>query len=188
MLGQIRTQITRGELMKRLGRHAAWLGWVVAGVLALSAGGVAFAANNSDRSSNTAQLRDLVFSQAQQGNEQGGNANQGGNARRLLGLRGGKLGMVGGKLLHSETTVQTGNGTRTFVVARGTVTALSGSSITITSSDKVATTFAINGDTRYGFQDFKQPQAQLRTGQTALAVGTKSGGSAAATRIITQGS
>jgi hypothetical protein len=181
--------------MKRLGRHAAWLGWVVAGVLALSVGGVAFAANNgsSDRGSNTPQVRDLVFPLAQdvqQGTNQSGKPNdkQGAVARRLLGLRGGRLGMVGGRLLHSETTVQTDNGTKTFVVARGTVTALSGSSITITSSDKVATTFAINGDTRYGFQNFEQPQAKLRTGQTALAVGTKSGGSATATRIITQGS
>jgi hypothetical protein len=176
--------------MKRLGRHAAWLGWVVAGVLALSVGGVAFAANNSDRGSNTPELGNLVFAQAQQGNPQGGNLKDkpGAIGRRLLGLRGGKFGMLGGNLLHSETTVQTDNGPRTFVAARGTVTALSGSSITITSSDKVATTFAINGDTRYGFQNFTQPQAQLRTGQTALAIGTRSGGSATATRIITQGS
>jgi hypothetical protein len=181
--------------MKRLGRHAAWLGWVVAGALALSVGGVAFAANNSssDRGSNTPQVHDLVFPLAQemqQAPNQSGKPGdkQGAVGRRLLGLRGGKLGMVGGNLLHSETTVQTANGPKTFVVARGTVTALSGSSITITSSDKVATTFAINGDTRYGFQNFKQPQAQLRTGQTALGVGTKSSGSATATRIITQGS
>jgi hypothetical protein len=171
--------------MKRLGRHAAWLGWVVAGVLALSAGGVAFAASNGDHGTDTAPLRDLVLSQAQgsqQGNQQG---NRGG--KWFPGPGRGKFGL-GGRLLHSETTVQTDNGTRTFVVARGAVTALSGSSITITSSDKVATTFAINGDTRYGFQNFKQPQAQLRTGQTALAIGTRSGGSATATRIITQGS
>jgi hypothetical protein len=177
--------------MKRLGKHAAWLGWVVAGVLALSVGGVAFAANSSDRGSSTPELRDLVFAQAQQGNSTQGATprdKQGAIAKRLWGLRGGKFGMLGGNLLHSETTVQTNNGPKTFVVARGTVTALSGSSITITSSDKVATTFAINGDTRYGFQNFTQPQAQLRTGQTALAVGTRSGGSTTATRIITQGS
>jgi hypothetical protein len=181
--------------MKRLGRHAAWLGWVVAGVLALSVGGVAVAANNgsSDRGSDTPQVQDLVFPLAQdvqQAPDQSGKPDdkQGPAHGRLLGLRGDKLGRVGGKLLHSETTVQTADGPKTFVVARGTVTAVSGSSITITSSDKVATAFAINGDTRYGFQNFKQPQAQLRTGQTAVAVGTKSGGSATATRIITQGS
>jgi predicted lipid-binding transport protein (Tim44 family) len=176
--------------MKRLGRHAAWLGWVVAGVLALSAGGVAFAANNDRASHDEAPLRDLVFAQAQstqpnQGNQQDKNGGRAfGGLRR--GLLAGKLG--GGELLHSETTLQTKDGVKTFVVARGQVTALSGSSITITSSDKVATTFAINGDTRYGFQNFKQPQAQLRNGQTAVAIGTRSGDTTTATRIITQGS
>jgi hypothetical protein len=178
--------------MKRLGRRAAWLGWVVAGVLALSAGGVAFAANSGDHGSDAAPPRDLVFAQTQstQGN-QAGNA-QGRDQRRQgfpglrRGLFGGRLG--GDRLLHSETTVNTDNGVKTFVIARGQVTALSGSSITITSSDKVATTFAINGDTRYGFRNFKQPQAQLRTGQTATAIGTKSGNTITASNIATEGS
>lgn len=178
--------------MKRLGRHAAWLGWVVAGVLALSAGGVALAANDSDRGSSSAPAHDLVFAQAQ-GN-QGGTA-QGNNGRNgFPGLRPGLFGRgllggrLGGRLLHSETTVDTGNGVKTYVIARGEVTALSGSSITITSSDKVATTFAINSDTRYGFRNFKQPEAQLRTGQTAIAIGTRSGDTTTATIIATQGS
>src|SRR6266536_3119017 len=54
--------------MNRLGRRTAWLGWVVAGVLALSAGGVAFAANNSgDRATDTAPVRNLglLFAQTQ---------------------------------------------------------------------------------------------------------------------------
>jgi hypothetical protein len=177
--------------MKRLGKHAAWLGWVVAGVLALSAGGVAFAANNGDRGTDSAPLRDLVFAQAQ-GANQGSNAPvkpQANGRKGFPGLARGLLGgRAGGQLLHSETTVNTDSGVKTFVVARGQVTALSGSSITITSSDKVATTFAINSDTRYGFQNLKQPEAQLRTGQTALALGTKSGNAATATRIVAQGS
>jgi len=173
--------------MKRLSRHAAWLGWVVAGVLALSAGGVAFAASNSDRGSDPAPLRDLVFSQVQSG--QGSNAqgnNQGKGFPRLH--RGRFGGRLGGQLLHSETTVDTGSGVKTYVIARGEVTALSGSSITITSSDKVATTFAIDSGTRYGFRNFKEPQAQLKTGQTAIAIGTKSGNAVTATNIATEGS
>ncbi|HEX8858401.1 MAG TPA: hypothetical protein VGC06_04775 [Actinomycetes bacterium] len=176
--------------MKRLGRHAAWLGWVVAGVLALSAGGVAFAANNDRASHDQAPLRDLVFTQAQSTRPNPGNQQDKNGGRAFPGLRrgllAGKLG--GGALLHSETTLQTKDGVKTFVVARGQVTALSGSSITVTSSDKVATTFAINGDTRYGFQNFKQPQAQLRNGQTAVVIGTRTGNTTTATRIITQGS
>jgi hypothetical protein len=174
--------------MKRLGRRAAWLGWVLAGVLALSAGGVAFAANNNERGPDPASppLHDLVFAQAQ-GN-QGGNA-QGDERKGFPALRRGLLaGRLGGQLLHSETTVNTDDGVKTFVIARGEVTALSGSSITITSSDKVATTFAINSDTRYGFRNFKEPQAQLKTGQTATAIGTKSGNTITASNIATQGS
>ncbi|HZD70832.1 MAG TPA: hypothetical protein VFA45_18640 [Actinomycetes bacterium] len=174
--------------MKRLGRRAAWLGWVLAGVLALSAGGVAFAANHSDRGPDPgpAPLRDLVLAQTQgtQGN-QGGGA-QGNNRRK--GFPALRHGLLGGRLLHSETTVNTDDGVKTFVVARGEVTALSGSSITITSSDKVATTFAIDSDTRYGFRSFKEPQAQLKTGQTATAIGTKSGSTITASNIATQGS
>ncbi len=171
--------------MNRLGRRTAWLGWVVAGVLALSAGGVAFAASNSGgKATDTAPVRNLGLLFAQTQGSQSGNP-QG----RLPGLRhhlfGGRL---GGQVLHSETTVQTDNGVKTYVAARGNVTALSASSITITSSDKVATTFAINSDTRYGFQNFKEPQAELRTGQTAMVIGTKSGDTTTANRIITSGS
>src|SRR6266536_3162395 len=138
--------------MKRLGRHAAWLGWVVAGV--------------------------LVFSQTQstQGN-QAGNAQGNDQHKGFPALRRGFLGgRFGGQLLHSETTVNTDNGVKTFVIARGQVTALSGSSI------------AINSDTRYGFRNFKQPQAQLKTGQTAMAIGTKSGNTITASNIATEGS
>jgi hypothetical protein len=173
--------------MKRLGRHAAWLGWVVAGVLALSAGGVALAANSSGRGSDSASPRDLVFTQPQsnQGSAMQGYPGRNGFPAFRHGLLGGRL---GGQLLHSETTVNTDNGVKTYVIARGEVTALSSSSITITSSDKVATTFAINSGTRYGFRNFKQPQAQLRTGQTAMAIGTKSGDTTTATNIATEGS
>jgi hypothetical protein len=176
--------------MKRLGRHAALLGWVVAGVLALSAGGVALAANSGDRGSDPAPLHDLVFAQAQTNQGAPGSTTQGSNERkRLGGLRRGPFGgRLGGQVLHGEITVNTGSGVKTYVVARGQVTALSGSSITITSSDKVATTFAINSDTRYGFQNFKQPQAQLRTGQTAMVIGARSGNATTANRIVTQGS
>jgi hypothetical protein len=178
--------------MKRLGRRAAWLGWILAGVLALSAGGAAFAANNNDGGSDpaSAPLRDLVFAQTQgtQGN-QGGKAQGNDERKGFPALRRGLLGgRLGGQLLHSETTVKTDDGVKTFVIARGEVTALSGPSITITSSDKVATTFAINSDTRYGFRNFKQPQAQLKTGQTATAIGTRSGNTITASNIAAQGS
>ena len=151
--------------MKRLGKRMGWLGWVVAGVLAVSAGGVAFAATSSGSSTTTTQ-----------------SSGPAGGAHLKLRLG---LGRLGGRALHGDDTVQTKNGTREVVLARGTVSAYTaGSSITITSSDHATTTFAINGDTRYGFHNFSQPEASLKTGETALVIGTKSGGATTATRII----
>jgi hypothetical protein len=165
--------------MKLLGRRMAWLGWVVAGVLALSVGGAAFAA--TQRSSGTDEPHNLGIALMRTAADTNGNG-MGGRIRFGHGLAGARL---GGRVLHGQTTVQTDNGTRTYVFAAGKVTSLSGSSITITSSDNVATSFAINGDTRYGFRDFDQPRAELKTGQTATVIGTKSGDTNTATRIVT---
>jgi Domain of unknown function (DUF5666) len=166
--------------MKLVGRRRmAWLGWVVAAVLALSVGGAAFAATQQSGSGELPQPLGLAFAQAS-GNNQQGNNQQGGKPR----LRGG-LGKLPGRTLHGQATVQTDQGVKTYVFATGKVTAVSGSSITITSSDNVATTFAINGDTRYGFRNFSTQQAQLKTGQTASVIGTRSGDTNTATRIVT---
>jgi hypothetical protein len=165
--------------MKLLGRRMAWLGWVVAGVLALSVGGAAFAA--TQQSSSTDEPRSLGFALAT-ADPNGGGEGPGGKLRLRGGMGGPRL---MGRALHGQATVQTDDGVKTYVFATGKVTALSGSSITITSSDNVATTFAINGDTRYGFRDFSQPQAELKTGQTASAIGTRSGDTNTATRIVT---
>jgi hypothetical protein len=166
--------------MKLLGRRMAWLGWVVAGVLALSVGGVAFAATQqSSGSDQRPQSLGFALAGAPAKPDRNGLA---GRVRFGAGLGGARF---GGRTLHGQATVQTDNGVKTFVFASGKVTALSGSSITITSSDNVATTFAINGDTRYGFQNFSQPRAELKTGQTAWVIGTKSGDTNTATRIVT---
>ncbi|SRR6266540_4922297 len=168
--------------MKLLGRRTAWLGWIVAGVLALSVGGAAFAA--TQQSSSTDQRPGgLGFAFAQANADGKGNGDPlGGRARFGGGLGGAHF---KGRALHGQVTVQADDGVKTYVFASGKVTALSGSSITVTSSDNVATTFAINGDTRYGFQNFSEPQAELKTGQTARVIGTRSGDANTATRIVT---
>jgi hypothetical protein len=165
--------------MKLLGRRMAWLGWVVAGVLVLSVGGVAFAA--SQQSSGTDEPHNLGIALMRAAANPQGNG-MGGRLRLGHGLGGG---LLGGRVLHGQATVQTDNGTKTYVFATGKVTSLSTASITITSSDNVATTFAINSDTRYGFRDFDQPRAELKTGQTAMVVGSRSGDTNTATRIVT---
>jgi len=154
--------------MKRLGRHMGWLGWVVAGILALSAGGVAWAATSSSPST-TALSANGSTAKAHS---------------KLGGLGWGRR--LGGRALHGQVTVQTKNGTKTVVLARGKVSAYTaGSSITITSTDNTTTTFTINSATRYGFLNFSQPEASLKTGETALVVGTQSGSTNTANRIVT---
>ena len=155
--------------MRRLGRRTTWLGWAVAGVLLVAAGGAALAAQDATTTT--------------QGPSVGpGKADRAG--ARALG-RGGGLGhALGRRVLHGEVTVQTQEGVKTIVMARGEVTALSGDAITVKSSDGVETSFGIDGDTRYGFRNEPAPTAELKVGEDAFVAGEKSGDRAVAKRVV----
>ena len=154
--------------MRRLGRRTGWLGWAVAGVLLLSAGGAALAAQDA-----------TTTTQAPGPSADKARARAGG-----LG-RGGGLGhMLGRRVLHGEVTVQTQEGVKTIVMARGEVTALSKDAITVKSSDGVETSFAIDGDTRYGFRNEPAQSAELKVGEDAFVAGEKSGDRAVAKRVV----
>jgi len=151
--------------MRRLGRHMGWLGWAVAGVLAISAGGVALAATGQATSTT-------------------GTTVAGAPRKDGAGL-GGRLGWrLGRRALHGEATFQTRDGVKTVVFARGKVTAVSGSSVTITSSDNVATTVALNADTRYGTRRHQQAKGDVKVGMQAVVGGLSSGGGATASRVV----
>jgi hypothetical protein len=156
--------------MRRLGRRTGWLGWAVAGVLLLSAGGAALATQGQ-----------TTTTQAQ-----GGTADKAGKLRaRAGGL--GRVGLghgLGRRVLHGEVTVQTQEGVKTIVVARGEVTALSKDAITVKSSDGVETSFSVDGDTRYGFRNEPAPTAELKVGEDAFVAGEKSGDRAVAKRVV----
>jgi hypothetical protein len=153
--------------MRRLGRRMGWLGWVVAGVLLVSAGGAALAAQNA---TSTTQAP----SGAAKDKAKAGALGRGAGWRHALGRR----------VLHGEVTLQTQDGTRTVVMAYGTVTALSKDAITVKSSDGVETAFTINGDTRFGFRNEPAPSAELKAGEDAFVTGEKSGGTATANRVV----
>jgi Domain of unknown function (DUF5666) len=155
--------------MRGLGRRTGWLGWAVAGVLLVSAGGAALAAQDSTTTTTRAPAADKDRDQARAG---------------ILGRGGGWGHALGRWVLHGEITVQTREGVKTLVVARGEVTALSGTSITVKSSDGVSTSFGIDGDTRYGFRNEPAPNAELKVGDTAFVAGEKSGSGAVARRIV----
>jgi hypothetical protein len=155
--------------MGKLGRRTRWLGWAVAGVLLVSAGGAALAQS----ATSTTQ------------------APSGGTVGKPEKARAGALGRLGGfrhglgrRVLHGEVTVQTREGVKTLVMASGEVSALSKDAITVKSSDGVETSFTRNGDTRYGFRNEPAPSAELKVGDTAFVTGEKSGGGAVAKRVV----
>jgi hypothetical protein len=156
--------------MRGLGRRTRWLGWAVAGVLLVSAGGAALAAQDSTTTTTQAP------GAADRAKARGGAAGLG----RGFGWRH----ALGRRVLHGEVTVQTREGVKTLVMAHGEVTALSEDAITVKSSDGVETSFAIDGDTRYGFRNEPAPSAELKVGDTAFVSGEKSGDRAVARRVV----
>jgi hypothetical protein len=156
--------------MRRLGRRMGWLGWLVAGVLLASAGGAALAAQDA-----------TTTTQPPAGGVDKG-AGKAGTA--LPGRGAGWRHALGRRVLHGEVTVQTRDGTKTIVMARGEVTALTGDAITVKSSDGVETSFRIDGDTRFGFRNEPDPRAELKVGEDAFVAGEKAGDSAVAKRVV----
>jgi hypothetical protein len=157
--------------MRGLGRRTSWLGWAVAGVLLVSAGGAALAAQSTPSTT--------------QAPSAGGTADKANKARAgALGRSGGWRHALGRRVLHGEVTVQTREGVKTLIMARGQMTALSKDAITIKSADGVQTSFDINGDTRFGFRNEPAPSAELKVGEDALVAGEKSGGRATARRVV----
>ena len=154
--------------MGKLGRRTRWLGWAVAGVLLVSAGGAALAQSTTSTTQAPAAGGTVT------------KKDRAGALGRLGGFRHG----LGRRVLHGEVTVQTQEGVKTLVMASGEVSALSKDAITVKSSDGVETSFTLNGDTRYGFRNEPAPSAELKVGDTAFVTGEKSGGGATAKRVV----
>jgi hypothetical protein len=157
--------------MRALGRRTGWLGWVVAGVLLVSAAGAALATQDP---TTTTQAPAAGGTKADKARARAGLLGQGGGWRHALGPR----------VLHGEVTLQTREGVKTLVMAHGKVTALSKDTITIRSSDGVETSFTLNGDTRFGFRNEPAPSAELKVGEDAFVTGEKSGSGATAKRVV----
>jgi hypothetical protein len=157
------------NLMRRLGRRTGWLGWAVAGVLLVSAGGAALAAQGAPPTPTQAP---------------GANADKAKARAGVLGRGGGWRHALGRRVLHGEVTVQTKDGVKTLVMAYGQVTVLSKDAITVKSSDGVETSFKLDGDTRFGFRNQPAPSAELKVGEDAFVAGEKSGASTTAKRVV----
>jgi hypothetical protein len=151
-------------------------GWVTVGVIA--AGGVATAATTtgggSKPASSTATTTAATPSTAPTG-------------RHLRGKRAGNgaLGKLGGRLLHGQATVLGKDG-KPVVVAeqRGTVDAVSATSITLTSKDGFKQTYVVDKNTRVRVDGKKSAIADVTTGQTAGVVAKVDGSTQTAVIVI----
>lgn len=172
------------------------LGSLAAGAaLATGVTGIAMAADSSPSPSSSAASPSAgsgstdAAAGAQRDGQRGG-PRDGGHAR------GGLLGAPGSEPLHGEMVVQAEDGTVSTVrMIRGTVTAVSATSITVKADDGYSATFAVGtGSTVHtGLPDGPRPAdgtadaagsiAEVAVGDVAHVQGTVSGSEATATRI-----
>ena len=89
--------------------------------------------------------------------------------------------------LHGEFVVKGKDGAYvTLVTARGQVTAVSASSITIKAEDGFTVTYVVNSDTKVRGHDVDKI-ADVKVGDRGGAVGTKSGGTITARAVLVRG-
>jgi len=99
-------------------------------------------------------------------------------AKKLHGLR--------SRALHGEFVVQTKDGLKTVVLQKGSVTALSATSVTVKSTDGFTVTWTINDQTRVRKDKAAAASSDLKSGLVVRVVGPKDGSSTTA-RVIAIG-
>jgi hypothetical protein len=162
----------------KLQRSMPWLGWALAGVLALSAAGTALAANDASDANTAAALV------AQDGGTQEKRVDRWAKLRNLRPFR---------RALHGEVTVRDGKdaaGKPRFteaVFARGEVAELSGDTLRVRSADGVVTSFTLNGETKLRRRGNDVARDALKPGTAVFAVGKKDGQAVTAVRVVLPG-
>jgi hypothetical protein len=180
--------------MRRFRTSLPLLGWVLAGVLAVALGGRAVAATLAPEA--TASATAAADSSGQSGQEQpqaqGDRGDKGGRGWHGRGHRGGGP-LGGGRFrerapVRGEVTVPNGsNGYEQVAFARGTVTAISETSISVRSADNVTTTFALNGDTTYRKGRDEAARTDIAVNAEVFVSGPRSGSTLTARHVIVRG-
>lgn len=78
--------------------------------------------------------------------------------------------------LHGEVAVQGRDGVKTIVVQRGTVTAVTSTSLTVTSTDGFTATWALGDQLKLVQDRTKVETSALKAGETIGVAGTRAGG------------
>jgi hypothetical protein len=144
-------------------------GWITVG--AVAAGGVATAATTSDTPSKTTAVTTA--------------ATPAPAPAKKAGKRGGELGKLQGRLLHGQFVVL-GKDKKPTTLAeqRGTVDAVSPTSISLTSTDGFKATYVVNSDTKVRVDGKKSAIGDVKTGQTATVIAGVSGSTQTAKGIV----
>jgi len=90
-----------------------------------------------------------------------------------------------GRVLHSEATVQKPDGTTAVVVSQtGDITEITGSTITVKSSDGFEATYTVDKNTRISINGTDGTASGMKKGDTVRVFGTKSGSSTHAEAVM----
>ncbi len=135
-------------------------------VLGVTAGGIAWAESTSAPASAPAAAAATAGGAAAAGRSDAATPDAG-PARRMHGL--------GRRVLHGEVVLQTRKGFVTAEIARGTVTAIDATSISVKSADGVTTTFAIDAKTKARSAGHVVPLTSVHDGDAVGVLGLKNG-------------
>lgn len=154
-------------------------GWAAAGVLVagVAGAGIAHAADP------TPTATPSPGASAAPGGPAGSGGPAAGRGHRARGPAA-RPGLLGRRLMHGEVVVAGQDGTPTTVdVQRGTVTAVSASSITVRSGDGFTATYRISATTRVRFGTRGATAARIHTGDTATIRARRDGDTRTATAV-----
>jgi hypothetical protein len=159
--------------MSKPGAAIRAAGWVAVG--AIAAGGVATAATTGG--SSNSKSSSVVPATAAASTSPAKPAGKGGLA--------GRIGKLQGRLLHGDFTVEGKGGTPVNVAEqRGTVNAVSSTSITLTSKDGFNHTYVVDSSTRVRVDGKKGSIAGVKTGQQATVLAKVSGDTETAAIVV----
>jgi len=154
-------------------------GWITVG--AVAAGGVATAATTSDSSSKSSGTTSVTAAATPAATPAPAHA----KGTKRAGKRGGELGKLEGRLLHGQFVVL-GKDKKPTTLAeqRGTVDAVSPTSISLTSTDGFKQTYVVNSDTKVRVDGKKSAIADVKTGQSATVIAGVAGSTETAKGVV----
>lgn len=91
---------------------------------------------------------------------------------------------LGGRVLHSEATVKTATGTEVVGTQSGKITDLSGSQLTVKSSDGFTRTYTVDKNTRISLEGTDGALSSLKSGESVEVSAVKSGSDWAAKSVF----